>query len=114
VADYEELGGAPDHVGPTTLTLPDGSERQLDVVVARADAEAASERSVMAIGEAKVGEVLSTAHLERLEEARGALGARGEGASLLLIGRRFSRGLERLSAERGDVGLVGLERLYGV
>lgn len=51
-APPEVVGGTPAHVGPTTLALADGTERQLDVVVAADDAEAAAGRAVRPIGEA--------------------------------------------------------------
>jgi hypothetical protein len=47
---------SPDHVGPTTVASLYGSETELDVVVAATDAEAASKRTVLAIGEAKAGD----------------------------------------------------------
>jgi hypothetical protein len=113
LAEPEALGGPPDHVGPTTLRMADGSERQLDVVVASGDAAVASERRVLAIGEAKAGETLTVGHLKRLEEARTALGARAGDAKLLLFGAAFARPLLAAAAKRADVELVGLERLYG-
>jgi hypothetical protein len=73
-ADAVTLGGPPDHVGPTTVASADGSETELDVVVA-AGAEAPSERTVLAIGEAKAGERITERHLRRLEAARTRLSA---------------------------------------
>ncbi len=106
------LGGDADHVGPSAVTI-DGTEHQLDVVVA-ADAGVAqpADRPVLAIGEAKAGETASEAHLRHLERARAALGPTAAGARLLLFAPRFTPALERVAASRGDVELVGLERLY--
>lgn len=111
-ADPASVGGEPDHVGPTTVLMPDGTERQLDVVVASDDADGASERTILAIGEAKAGERISRGHLRRLEEARTALGSRAAGAKLLLFGTEFTPKVNAAAAGRADVELVGLERLY--
>ena len=111
-ADSRTVGGDPQHVGPSTIVLADGSERQLDVVVAQDDAKVASERTVTAIGEAKAGETIGESHLRRLEEARSALGSRAAGAKLLLFGAAFSSDVLKLSTARSDVELVDLERLY--
>jgi len=112
-ADPATLGGLPDHVGPTTVASADGSEMELDVVVAAADAEAASERTVLAIGEAKAGERISERHLRRLEAARAALGPRAKAAKLLLFGADFAPKLVADSGKRADVELIDLERVYG-
>lgn len=113
-ADPALLGGIPDHVGPSTLTLGRGVERQLDVVVAADDGRTPSDRTVLALGEAKLGERIGAHHLARLEEARAHLGGRAEGARLLLFGSRFEPGLRRRARERGDLVLVNLRTLYGV
>ena len=94
------------------MFLPDGSERQLDVVVADGTSEVASERLVLSIGEAKAGERISQRHLRRLEEARRALGRRAAGAKLLLFGGDFTPELAAVGATRTDVEVIGLERLY--
>jgi uncharacterized protein len=112
-AHSAELGGAAAHVGPTVLTLDDGSECELDVVVAADDADVASERTVAAIGEAKSAEPLSTRDLTRLERARTALGPRANAATLLLFGSSFSHALVDRARERDDVRLIGLDTLYG-
>lgn len=107
------IGGVPDHVGPTVLSLPDGGEQQIDMVVAADDAEAPSGRTVLALGEAKAGERLGMRHVRRLEGARDALGARASHATLLLFGSRFTRGVVDAAGERPDLELIGLDRLYG-
>lgn len=108
----ETLGGAPDHVGPTTITLPAGRERQVDVVVAADDADAPAERTVRALGEAKAGELITPAHVARLEEARDALQDRARGAKLLLFGAEFTPEVRRDATRRADLELVDLHRLY--
>jgi uncharacterized protein len=105
------IGGAPHHVGPTTVSLRDGTERQIDVVVADDDAPVASERRVLAIGEAKAGERIARRHLRELEESRAALGGRAADAKLLLFGPAFAPELVRTAAGRPDVELIDLERL---
>ena len=112
-ADPATLGGPPDHVGPTTLASPDVSETELDVVVAAADTEAASERTILSIGEAKAGERISERHLRRLEAARTALGRRAREAKLLLFGADFVPKVVAAAAQRVDVELIDLERMYG-
>jgi uncharacterized protein len=106
------LGGAPDHVGPSTVTV-DGTERELDVVVA-ADTEGAppGERTVLAMAEAKAGEEVGVDRLRVLESARAALGTRAARARLLLFAPVFTRDLTAEAARRPDVELVDLERLY--
>lgn len=112
-ADPDSIGGQPDHVGPTTLMFPDGREAQLDVVVASGDAPAASGRTVLSVGEAKVGERISQRHLRRLEEVRRAMGARAENARLLLFGMDFTPGVLAAARDRSDVELIDFNRLYG-
>ena len=112
LAEPATLGGHPDHVGPTTVTLEDGSERQIDVLVAADDSDVSSERTVLAVGEAKAGELMTLHHLQRLESARSALGARAAGARLLLFGARHAPELVSVAGRRDDVALVDLERLY--
>jgi uncharacterized protein len=111
-ADAATIGGTPDHVGPSTVTLADGRERQLDMVVTRDDSDVPSERTVVAIGEAKAGETISERHLHRLEEIRRALGNRAAGAKLLLFGTEAAPVLIKMVADRRDVEFIGLDRLY--
>lgn len=111
-AETQTLGGEPDHVGPTVASLPDGSETDLDVVVSAADSDVASERTVLALGEAKAGEQISMRHLRRLEAARMAMGKRAAEAKLLLFGVDFSPKLVATAERRADVEVVDLERLY--
>lgn len=112
LADFSTVGGQPDHIGPTTLTLADNTEIQLDVVVAANDADIPSERSILALGEAKASERLSVAHLRRLESARRTIGTKAASARLLLFGANFSRALLAAAKVRTDVELINLDRLY--
>lgn len=116
-ASRETVGGLPVHVGPTTLTVRNddtgaNEQRELDVVVAADDAETPSDRTVTAIGEAKVGERLSLQHVVRLEEARGALGSVAASARLLLFGQHFDQAVVRAADERDDLEIIDLARLY--
>lgn len=111
-ASASTLGASPDHVGPTTLSLPDGQETELDVVVAADDGDTPSERTVLAVGEAKAGEVLTQGHLQGLVDSRGALGEAAAGAKLLLFGVEFTAELRAAAEVRADVELIDLDRLY--
>jgi uncharacterized protein len=116
-ASHDTVGGPPDHVGPTTLTITNSETgateaREIDVVVAADDSVEPSGRTVYALGEAKVGERFTVRHLRRLEDARAALGDRAEGAKLLLFGSSFDEVVQASTGERADVEIVDLERLY--
>jgi len=78
-----------------------------------ATGEEPSERTITAIGEAKSGEALTTAHLHRLERIRTALGERAASSKLLLFGPSIDSPLRRSVNRRADVELIDLERLYG-
>lgn len=107
-ASEASIGGSPDHVGPSVISV-DKVEVELDVVVAAAGDDP-SARTITAIGEAKSGETLTHRHLHRLERARSALGPRASTAKLLLFGVTFHEELRRL--DRHDVELIDLDRLY--
>ena len=111
------LGGLADHVGATVVQRPDDTPMELDVVVAADDGvrdgtDMPERRTVRAIGEAKVGELLDLPHLARLERARTALGARARDAKLLLFGAAFHPALSTAARARHDVELIDLPRLY--
>lgn len=111
-ADPATLGGFPDHVGPSSVVV-DGTERQLDIVVAAgSEGVAPSAREVRALGEAKVGMTVGTGILRRLEKARASLGARATRASLLILAPAFHPDLVAAARAREDVELVDLDRLY--
>jgi hypothetical protein len=107
------LGGSADYVGPSTVVV-EGKIYELDLVVASGEDPVAprSERTVLAVGEAKAGEMVGAGHLHALEEARSALGAKAAEARLLLFATTFSEALQAEAAERTDVELVDLDRLY--
>lgn len=105
------LDGTATHVGATSVSI-DGSDTEVDIAVSLDDAPTPGERTVVALGEAKSGEELTTAHLRRLERIRSALGARAADARLLLVGTRVDSGLRTTARRRHDVELVDLERLY--
>jgi uncharacterized protein len=116
-ASRDTLGGSPAHVGPTTLSVRNSEtgaieQREVDVVVAAADAESPSERTVRAVGEAKVGERLTLRHVRRLEEARKAMGPVAQSAKLLLFGHHFEAALLSAGEQRDDLEIVDLARLY--
>ena len=114
---HDTVGGSPDHVGPTSLTVTNRETgatepREIDIVVAADDAAEPSGRTVRALGEAKVGERFTLRHVRRLEDARIALGDRAEGAKLLLFGSSFDEAVQASAGERADLEIVDLERLY--
>jgi AAA+ ATPase superfamily predicted ATPase len=99
-----------DHVGPSIVSI-DGVDHEVDVVVARSG-EAPGDREIVALGEAKSGEEMTTRHLLRLERVRAALGANASHATLFLFGERMNDNLVQRAAERDDVEIVDLDRLY--
>lgn len=112
-ADPVTIGGDPAHVGPSVVSQS-GAERQLDVVVAAAhqpDSQP-SERTVLALGEAKAGETVAEGRLRELERARAVLGSRAAHAKLLLFAPEFTPALSALARQRADVELIDLDRLY--
>ncbi len=111
-ASTSTLGGAVGHVGPSSVSM-DGKDHQLDVLVTAADdANEPSARTVIAIGEAKAGETITSRHVRRLERARTGLGARAVEGKLILFGSAFSDEVRSASESRTDVELVDLARLY--
>jgi hypothetical protein len=88
-------------------------QRDVDVVVAADDAPSPAERTVLALGEAKAGERLTSRHVRRLEEARAVMGPRAGGARLLLFGQSFDEQCAQRRSGRADLELVDLTRLYG-
>lgn len=99
-----------DHVGPSFVSI-DGVEHELDVVVA-GTGDTPGDREIVALGEAKSGEELTTHHLRRLERTKAALGAKASHAKLFLFGERVDERLAKLATERDDIELVDLDRLY--
>jgi hypothetical protein len=112
-AEPATIGGPSDHVGPSLVVIG-GREHQLDVVVANADPVdlPPSERSILAIGEAKAGETVGTGRLTELERARASLGPRAAQAKLLLFAPAFTPELVALAGRRPDMELIDLDRLF--
>jgi hypothetical protein len=89
----------------------DGVDHELDVLVTDAG-DVPADREIVALGESKSGEVLTSHHLHKLERARTELGANASHAKLLLFGVRANERLIQLAVERDDVEIVDLDRLY--
>ncbi|GIH27688.1 ATPase AAA [Acrocarpospora phusangensis] len=115
-AASDTLGGLRVRVG--SGTIPDPERRtghELDVVVFGRDDD--GRERVLAIGEAKSGDVMGQAHLDRLERVRRLLARReggvADGVRLLLFGGAgFMPALTEAAAAREDLELIGLDRLY--
>jgi uncharacterized protein len=74
-ASRNTIGASPDHVGPSSAIL-EGKEYEIDVLVAADDgAVEPSERTVIAIGEAKAGETITARHLRHLRTSQGSPGS---------------------------------------
>jgi hypothetical protein len=91
-----------------------GTSHEVDVVVTGHDA--AGQRVLLAIGEAKWQEPMGAGHLARLQRIRELLRRAGqpgaESAKLLRFGGHPFPGHLREAADHGDVVLVGLDELY--
>jgi hypothetical protein len=117
-AAEETIGGIPVRVQAGTVhDAVSKASHQLDVVVFGLDDE--GREPVIAIGEAKWGEVMSMSHLERLRRIRGLLAAQerpgaGEARLLCFSGAGFTEGLSREAGLHGDVVLIGPADLYRV
>lgn len=113
-ADPETLGGEPATVTSGVLNSPAGkSQFQVDLVVRDAEGE------VIAVGEAKSGEIMGPRHLTRLRDAVALLRAQkriapdAEPRLLLISGAGFDSGLvATAAASGGQIQLIDLERLY--
>ncbi len=111
----DRFGAWPMHVAAGTVNDPDSHVvAQVDVAaLGHADGE---RPPVLAIGEAKPGDVMGLGHLDRLRRVRDLL-RRNDGydtsATRLVCfsGLGFAEELQHL-ADRGEVDLVGLEDLY--
>lgn len=99
-----------DDVGPSFVSI-DGVEHQRDVVVA-GSGDVPRECETVALGEATLGDELTTRHRRRLERARAALGGHATHATLLLYGERVDDALVQRAAGRDDVESGDVRRLY--
>jgi hypothetical protein len=118
VQDYapEEVpGGAVAQVGQGVVNDPERkTAHQVDIVVFGNDA--AGQRVLLAIGEAKWQEPVGAGHLARLQRVRDLLIRSGQHgaqtARLLCFGGAEPSGQLRRAATAGEVRLVGLDDLY--
>lgn len=115
-ASPEETGGDVIDVGAGVVSDPARRlQYEIDVVGWAVRDDGA--RRVALLGEAKFGERLGAAHLDRLRAARDAAVAAGHdaaGARLALFGAAGATDELRSRARRGEVLLLDLDRLYGV
>jgi AAA+ ATPase superfamily predicted ATPase len=116
-ADPARLGGLPARVETGVVNDPAGrSAHQLDLVITGiADG---GKPPLLAIGEAKWGEVMGTVHLERLRHIRSLLAASGrEGADqaklMCLSAAGFTDRLTDEAKADGDLLLIDAGDLYG-
>jgi uncharacterized protein len=115
-AGPQTYGTHPARVASGTVSDPDARKTaEVDVVVfGRSDD---NQDTLLAIGEAKWAETMTSTHLKRLEHIRGLLHARGDpGADsarfLLFSGAGFSHALLERAGNDPSVQLIGLDRLY--
>lgn len=115
-ADDQTLGGLPARVGSGTIADPaERTNHEIDVaVIGTADT---GQPPVLAIGEAKWGEVMGLGHLRRLQRARSVLADRSRydtsPTRLVCFGGAGFTSELRDAAHTGAVTLIGLDRLYG-
>ncbi|MGH3856690.1 MAG: AAA family ATPase [Pseudonocardiaceae bacterium] len=111
-ADEVTVGGRAARVSSGVVN--DGARRhtwEVDVVVR------ASDGRVLALGEAKWGQVLGIDHLERLQRIRQLLVAQdrdGAERAVAVLQRRWLHAELRAAERDGQVSCVGLDRLYAV
>jgi uncharacterized protein len=110
------LGDYPNAVGSGVVNDPAGkTSHEVDVVVFGLDDD--GRKPLLAIGEAKWGEVMDNGHLQRLHRIRALLTAQGRdgaaGARLVLYSAAgFRDDLTRAAATDDGVVLVGPDALY--
>jgi uncharacterized protein len=114
-ASEATLGGYVTHVRTTEISCREHKQgHEADVVVTESTSYAADR--ITAIGEAKgTSSPMDVPHLERLEHLRGLLpSAKINGLPKLLFFARsgFTPALVRLAAQRADIELIDLHRLY--
>jgi uncharacterized protein len=116
-AGPETYGGDfPARVASGTVSDPD-ARKTAEIDVAAFGQGDESRNTLLAIGEAKWHEQMTTSHLKRLEHVRGLLQAKAqpgaESARLFLFsGTGFSAGLVEQAAKDPLIQLIGLDRLY--
>lgn len=117
-ADPDRLGGLPASVGHGTLN--DAANRtvyEVDVVVTGVADNANAKTPLLAIGEAKWGEVMGTDHLKRLRHIKGLLDERGRYDTsrtrlICFSSAGFTDGLRVLAASDAGILLVDAGELY--
>ncbi|MCH7229426.1 ATP-binding protein [Glycomyces sp. L485] len=113
--DLEILGEFADRVGNAVVNDP-GSRTQIEIDVAVTAAESTARRRVLALGEAKWGEVISTGHLDRLHRAQWLLNERkfdtAEAHLMLFSAAGFTEEVQAAAASNPRLHLVGIEDLY--
>lgn len=111
-ADPELLGEAPGEVSAGTVNDPKAKDQiEVDVVALSSEAPTGARR-ILALGEAKWGEVMGMRHVERLRRARELLSGRGfdtRDTTLMCFG---AAGFDEELADAPDVRQVPLTRLY--
>lgn len=113
-AGADLFGAAPGEV--LTGTVADPAHRtQIEVdVVAFAPAEPGSPRRLLALGEAKWGDVIQARHLDRLQRARDLLAAKGYDTRETVLACFSGAGFHpRLGAGGDRVALVEVDQLLG-
>jgi uncharacterized protein len=110
------FGGFPAQVGSGTVSDPvSKTQIEIDVAVLAAQ-EPKDPRRVLALGEAKWGEVIGNHHLSRLERARDLLSLKGYNTEETVLacfgGAGFTPELIATAAKDHQVLLVDLEQLY--
>jgi AAA+ ATPase superfamily predicted ATPase len=115
-ASANTLGGTAATVGPAVVNdAKKRAQHELDVVVLGREPHGASR--VLALGEAKHTTARRTLHdLDRLDHIRTIVAAKHPTAAdakvLLFSATGFDAPLRRKAAERGDIELVDLDRIY--
>ncbi|WP_433243836.1 AAA family ATPase [Streptosporangium sp. CA-135522] len=116
-AAAETLGGLRTRVASGVLPDPAAkASHEIDVVVFGRDDD--GREVILAIGEAKCGDVIGSGRLERLERLRELLVQRDDRATpqtrlLLFSAAGFMPQMREIAQGRADLQLVDLDRLYG-
>ncbi|MGF1646033.1 MAG: ATP-binding protein, partial [Kineosporiaceae bacterium] len=112
----DHVGGLPGEVSAGVVNDP-ASRTQIDVdVVVLAPASTREPRRILALGEAKWGEVMGMVHVERLRRARDLLALRGydiRDTRLVCFGAAGFRDDLGHEVAAGRVMTVDLETIYG-
>jgi hypothetical protein len=119
-ADPHRLGGLPANVGQGTLNdAANKTAHEVDVVVTGVADNTNDKAPLLAIGEAKWGEVMGTRHLERLRRIKSLLDAHGRYETsqtrlMCFSGTGFTDGLRELAVGDDSILLVSVGELYGL